>query len=211
MNIEHRTSNVQRRVKDEQPESEGTARDGLGNNSDELFMRQALSLAEGALAAGEFPVGCVFVHDNTVVARGARVGSGGDGTNEIDHAEILALREFYRLPPGMDPKNVRVYCSLEPCLMCFGALVIAGVGKIVYAYEDAMGGGTGCRLGTLSSFYTDRRPNVTPYVLRDESLQLFQAFFKNPGTPYLKDTYLATYTLAQRIGAPAPPSRTVQI
>jgi tRNA(adenine34) deaminase len=178
--------------------------------SDDKFMRQALSLAENALATGEFPVGCVFVHDNDVVARGARVGSGG-GTNEIDHAEILALREFYRLPPGVDPKNVSVFCTLEPCLMCFGALVIAGVGKIVYAYEDAMGGGTGCRFGTLSSFYTDRRPEVAPYVLRDESLRLFQAFFKNPGTSYLKDTYLATYTLAQRIGAPAPQTRMVQV
>ena len=170
---------------------------------DEKYMRQALSLAESALAAGEFPVGCVFVHEGRVVARGARIESAGAGTNEVDHAEILALREFYRLPAGVDPKKVCVYCTLEPCLMCFGALVIAGVGKIVYAYEDAMGGGTDCRLQHLSSFYKDRLPVVVPYVLRDESLGLFQAFFKNPETDYLKNSYLAAYTLSQRIGSPA--------
>jgi len=173
---------------------------------DEKFMREALSLAEDALAAGEFPVGCVFVCDNRVVARGSRVGSAGAGMNEIDHAEIMALRELYRQPADSDVKNISVYCTLEPCLMCFAALVIAGVGKIVYAYEDAMGGGTDCRLKDLSSFYRDRRPVVVSHVLRDESLGLFQAFFRNPETPYLKDSYLAEYTLAQRIGAPAPPA-----
>ena len=72
-------------------------------------MRHALSLAENALASGEFPVGCVFVFENRVVARGSRLGSSGAGMNEIDHAEIVALREFYRLPSGRDPKKFSVY------------------------------------------------------------------------------------------------------
>ena len=116
---------------------------------DETFMGQALSLAEGALETGDFPVGCVFVYDGNVVARGHRTGSNGVVTHEIDHAEINALREFYRLADGYLPGKTTVYCTLEPCLMCFAALVIAGVGRIVYAYEDAMGGGTCCRLQHL--------------------------------------------------------------
>jgi tRNA(adenine34) deaminase len=169
---------------------------------DETFMGEALSLAEDALAAGEFPVGCVFVHDNRVVARGTRVGSAGAGINEIDHAEIMALREFYRLPSAPDPKDISAYCTLEPCLMCFAALVIAGIGRIVYAYEDAMGGGTDCQLETLSPYYRDRRPLVVPHTLREESLKLFQTFFQNPETDYLKDSHLATYTLSQHAGSP---------
>ena len=167
-------------------------------------MYQALSLAEAALAAGEFPVGCVFVYENRVVARGSRVGSGGDFANEIDHAEILALREFYRLPASRDSKKISVYCTLEPCLMCFAALTIAGVGKIVYAYEDAMGGGTDCRFEHLSPFYQERRPEIVPSLLREESLRLFQAFFKNPEADYLQGSYLATYTLEQPLEAPTP-------
>jgi tRNA(adenine34) deaminase len=169
---------------------------------DETFMHEALSLAEDALDAGEFPVGCVFVHENRVVARGSRTGSAGAGANEIDHAEIMALREFYRLPAGPNLKEISVYCTLEPCLMCFAALVIAGIGKIVYAYEDAMGGGTKCRLQELSPYYRDRRPAVVPHILREKSLNLFLAFFQNPETDYLKDTHLAAYTLSQYAGAP---------
>jgi tRNA(adenine34) deaminase len=168
-------------------------------NIDEIFMGEALSMAKEALLAGEFPVGCVFVHKNRVVARGSRVSSAGSSINEIDHAEIMALREFYTLPPT-DPKEITVYCTLEPCLMCFAALAIAGVGKIVYAYEDAMGGGTGCRLETLSPFYRERQPAVVPHMLREESLNLFKAFFKNPETDYLKNTHLAAYTLSREEG-----------
>lgn len=164
-------------------------------------MKLALSLAEEALAAGEFPVGCVFVHENRVVARGGRTGSSG-AANEIDHAEIMALREYYRQPPPCEPGEITVYCTLEPCLMCFGALVIAGIGRIVYAYEDAMGGGTRCRLEHLPGFYRDRAPEVVPQVLREESLALFQSFFNNPETTYLRETLLATYTRAQKPGTP---------
>jgi tRNA(adenine34) deaminase len=168
--------------------------------SDELFMRHALSLAEQTLAAGEFPVGCVFIFENHVVAEGTRCGSTGASTNEIDHAEMIALRHFYSLPPGCNPGKTVVYCTLEPCLMCFSALLIAGIGKIVYAYEDAMGGGTGCRLEYLPDLYKNSRPIIVPHVLREKSLSLFQTFFNGTGSTYLKDSFLADYTRRQSLG-----------
>ena len=169
---------------------------------DEYFMHQALSLAEQTLAAGEFPVGCVFVFENRIVAKGARCGSTDASMNEIDHAEIIALRHFYNLPPGCDPRKTVVYSTLEPCLMCFGALIIAGIGKIVYAYEDVMGGGTGCRLGYLPDLYNNNRPVVIPHMLREKSLALFQTFFNGPDNTYLKGSLLADYTLRQSLGTP---------
>ena len=168
--------------------------------SDEFYMRQALSLAEQALAAGEFPVGCVLVFENRVVAGGTRCRSAGASANEIDHAEMIALRHFYNLSPGCDPRKTVAYCTLEPCLMCFGAIVIAGIGKIVYAYEDVMGGGTGCRIGYLPDLYKNNRPLVVPHLLREKSLALFQTFFNGTGSIYLKDTLLADYTRRQSIG-----------
>lgn len=159
-------------------------------------MKQALELAEGALAEGEFPVGCVMVHGDRVMARGGRTGSSGT-PNEIDHAEIMALRDFYNRPPPCSPGDITVYSTLEPCLMCFGALVIAGFGRIVYAYEDAMGGGCQCRLSHLPRFYRDRAPEITPHVMRAESLSLFRSFFEKPDATYLKGSHLAAYTLAQ--------------
>ncbi len=164
---------------------------------DEYFMDQALHLAKAALKDGEFPVGCVMVYENQVIFTGARVSSKGTDRNELDHAEIMALRRLSRRKGDLNPERLAVYSTLEPCLMCFGALLITGVGKIVYAYEDAMGGGTGCRLNKLPILYRDRKVSLVSGILRQESLALFQSFFANPENEYLKGTFLADYTLRQ--------------
>lgn len=163
----------------------------------EHFMTKALQQAEAALNAGEFPVGCVMVHENRIIATGARKGSTGDCPNEVDHAEMVALRQLIRLKSKINFREVTLYSTLEPCLMCFAALVISNIGEIIFAYEDAMGGGTQCDFTKLPPLYKENEIQVTPNILRQKSLQLLQAFFSNPENTYLKDSLLATYTLRQ--------------
>lgn len=163
----------------------------------EHFMTKALQEAETALDAGEFPVGCVMVHENRIVATGAREGSTGDCPNEVDHAEMVALRRLINLKSNINFKEVTLYSTLEPCLMCFGALMISNIGKIIFAYEDAMGGGTQCDFTKLSPLYKENQISVIPNILREKSLQLLKAFFSNPENTYLKDSLLANYTLRQ--------------
>jgi len=164
---------------------------------DERFMRKALRLSEKALAAGEFPAACVLVRDRRMVASGARSGTRANRFNETDHAEMAALRHLNRQPAPPPPGTLSAYCTLEPCLMCFGALLIRGVYKIVYAYEDASGGGSSCDLACLPPLYRSLSITVIPHVLRAESLRLFQVYFSDPKSAYLRDTPLAAYTLAQ--------------
>ncbi|MBW2367559.1 MAG: nucleoside deaminase [Deltaproteobacteria bacterium] len=164
--------------------------------TDKYFMSRALEQARNALAAGEFPVGCVVVHENRIIAYASRIGTTDGQTNEIDHAEMVALRQVLAQNPKIIPKAATVYVTLEPCLMCFGALLIAGIGKIVYAYEDVMGGGTGCPLSSLPLLYKSRPPVIVPNILRNESLALFRSFFSNPSNRYLKESLLAKYSLA---------------
>lgn len=164
------------------------------------FMEEALNEAEAALSAGEFPVGCVIVHDQQIIARGRRQQSGGHTKqipNEVDHAEILALRDLLAKHPEVQPSKVTVYATLEPCLMCYATLLISGVKSIVYAYEDAMGGGTDLRLDQLKPLYQGMTVSITPYILRDKSLTLFKQFFADSTAHYLNDTMLANYTLDQ--------------
>ncbi len=158
-------------------------------------MEKALVEAEIALSRGEFPVGCVIVHDGKIIASGCRHGTAGDQISETDHAEILALKQLERSGP-VDRNLVTIYCTLEPCLMCYGAILISGIRNIVYAYEDVMGGGTRCDLSRMPPLYGSRPINLISRILRDKSLLLFKSFFSNPENTYWKDSFLATYTLS---------------
>lgn len=166
-------------------------------NEHQPFMRMALAEAEKALNANEFPVGCVIVANGTVVAKGCRANSRSDNANELDHAEIVALRQLLSAQPDIDRGSLIVYSTMEPCLMCYATLLLNGVRTIVYGYEDAMGGGTNLDLATLTPLYREMQVEVIPGMLRAVSLDLFKRFFANPENDYWRDSLLADYTLKQ--------------
>ena len=162
-------------------------------------METALQQAREALAQGQFPVGAVFVSAGEVVATGQRAHSSGKEqvVNEIDHAEILALRSFLAQDTEVEAGSIVVYSTMEPCLMCYATMILNGIRNFVYAYEDVMGGGTNLPLAQLHPLYSEMRVSITPAILRDESLELFQRFFSNPENIYWKESLLANYTLSQ--------------
>jgi tRNA(adenine34) deaminase len=166
-------------------------------NTDQYFMEMALTQAEKAFSRGEFPVGSVISDGQSALAHGYRSGSAGPHPNEMDHAEIIAIRDLLEKGRSIGGAGLSIYCTMEPCLMCFAAILLAGIRRIVYAYEDVMGGGTGCRLDVLPELYRNSKITIIPHVMRQESLVLFKAFFSNPQNAYWKDSLLSRYTLAQ--------------
>lgn len=166
------------------------------------YMGKAIKLAETALDDGEFPVGCLLVHSEQVIADGFRTGTSRLATNnlanEIDHAEMVVLRKYYRMGTPVDPGQTTLYCTMEPCLMCYAAILLSGIGTIVYAYEDVMGGGTQCDTSMLAPLYRERSVDIVSHIRRNESLALFKAFFRNDRNGYWKNSLLARYTLAQK-------------
>jgi tRNA(adenine34) deaminase len=161
------------------------------------FMQQALDLARQALADREFPVGCVLVSKGRVVASGKRMGTRKEQPSELDHAEMIALRKWEAAgrPGGEGPLSL--YCTMEPCLMCYGALLISGINTIIYAYEDAMGGGCTCDIAQLPPLYRESGARLVTGICRTESLDLFKIFFSDPSVGYWHDSKLARYTLLQ--------------
>jgi tRNA(adenine34) deaminase len=160
------------------------------------YMQEALTEADKALREGEFPVGCVITRNDKIVARGHRINS-RNHANELDHAEVTALRTLFQDHGGDDDSPLTIYSTMEPCLMCFATLILNNVQTIVYGYEDAMGGGTRLDFSSLPPLYQDMEITIIPHVLRQESLALFKKFFSNPETNYWPDSLLSQYTLSQ--------------
>ena len=163
----------------------------------QFFMEQALDQARQALGEGEFPVGCVIVYNNNVIASGTRRGSRGENINEVDHAEMLALRRLARINEDIDHKELTLFCTLEPCLMCYGAILLSRIGELVYAYEDVMGGATREDTILTGPLYDSTGISIARGIMRYESLVLLKSFFSDPANAYWKGSVLAKYTLDQ--------------
>ncbi len=166
-------------------------------NRHDKYMREALLQAKEAMTAGEFPVGCVMVYEGEIISRGRRINSRAPNENELDHAEIMALRELIEQHPETDRNKIFVYSTMEPCLMCYVTMLLNGIRKVVYGYEDIMGGGTNLDLQTLRPLYREITVEIVPHILRRESLELFKKFFSGPDNTYWKASPLAQYTLTQ--------------
>lgn len=159
-------------------------------------MNEALKEAKKALLEKEFPVGCVITYKDEIIARGRRKKSSGENPGEIDHAEINTIKYLHDKKPHLPKTEMTIYSTMEPCMMCFSAIMLSGFKKIVYAYEDVMGGGCKIPKKSLPEFYQKRYPAIVPDILRNTSIDLFKNFFSDPCNTYWKDSPLFTYTLS---------------
>jgi len=138
-------------------------------------MREALAEAEQALAHGDVPVGAVAVRDGTIVGR-------GHNRREIDadptaHAEMIALREAARALGGWRLVGVTLYCTLEPCPMCAGAMIAARLPRLVYGADDPKAGAAGSVVELLRDPRFNHRVSITRGVLAGEAQRLLERFF----------------------------------
>jgi tRNA(adenine34) deaminase len=144
-------------------------------------MRAALEQAQLALAAGEVPIGAVVVMDGTVVARAFNQPIGA--VDPTAHAEVLALREAARLIGNYRLTGATIYVTLEPCLMCVGALVHARVREIVFGAPEPKTGALGSTIQALDAPGLNHRFAVTSGILEADCRDLIQQFFRDRRRP----------------------------
>lgn len=142
----------------------------------EDWMRHALTLAQRAWDEGEVPVGAVLVHDNRVIGEGWNRPIGRH--DPTAHAEIMALRQG-----GMVLQNYRLidttlYVTLEPCVMCAGAMVHSRIGRVVFGARDAKTGAAGSLMDVLHHPGMNHRVEVIEGVLRDRCASMLSDFFR---------------------------------
>ena len=138
-------------------------------------MREALALAREAAAAGEVPVGCVLVAGGEVIGKGRN--SPIEMLDPTAHAEMLALRQGAFALSNYRLSEATLYCTLEPCPMCAGALVAARVQTLVFGARDLRFGGVRSKFQIADSPLLNHRVEVIEGVLGAESTLLLLRFF----------------------------------
>jgi tRNA(adenine34) deaminase len=144
---------------------------------DEEFMREALELAREAERAGEVPVGAVVVRNGAVIGRGRN--SPVELNDPVAHAEILALREASGAIGNYRLEGATLYSTLEPCVMCAGALVAARVERLVFGARDLRFGGVRSKFRVADSELLNHRVEIVEGVMGAECAELMQKFFSS--------------------------------
>lgn len=143
---------------------------------DERWMRRALSEADKAHEHEDVPIGAVIVYDGAVIGA-------GHNHREADqdptaHAEIIAIRQAAQVIGHWRLEETTLYCTLEPCCMCAGAMILARLPRLVYATTDPKAGCGGSILDILHDTRFNHQVQVEHGLLADEAAEQIRAFFR---------------------------------
>jgi tRNA(adenine34) deaminase len=144
-------------------------------NMDEVYMHVALDLAREAEAAGEVPVGAVVVLEGQVIGNGRN--SPIALQDPTAHAEILALRAACRATGNYRLEHATLYTTIEPCVMCAGALVAARVSRLVFGARDLRFGGVRSKFRVADSEILNHRLEILEGVCGADCAELMLRFF----------------------------------
>jgi tRNA(adenine34) deaminase len=145
-------------------------------HKDEQWLRHALSLAKYAADKGEIPVGAIIVQKGRCIAEGWNQPI--TAHDPTAHAEIIALRHAADYLKNYRLLNTTLYVTLEPCVMCAGAILQARVTRVVFGAYDAKAGAAGSRFDILRDTRHNHQLDCVGGILADECSELLQKFFQ---------------------------------
>ena len=144
--------------------------------NDQEFMKEALKLAKSASEIDEVPVGAVIVKGNDIIATGYNLREHQQCATS--HAELIAIQQACKNLNSWRLTDCRLFVTLEPCLMCAGAIIAARVGEVIYGAFDPKGGAMGSLYDLHQDIRLNHHPRVISGILSDESSDLLKSFFK---------------------------------
>ena len=158
---------------------ENDARQGIGMQEDEKFMREAIRLSSLAVEHGNEPFGAVIVKNGEIVfSNENQIYTRHDPTF---HGEVGLIREFCAQTAITDLREYTLYSSCEPCFMCSGALVWVKLGRLVYGASNMelehILGNEGCNCSRMVFEHSFWQPEVTEGILREEALEILETYF----------------------------------
>ncbi len=141
------------------------------------YMQEALKEAKKAFKKKEVPVGCIIVKDDKIIARAHNLKE--KKNSALCHAEIIAIKKASKKLKNWRLENTKIFITLEPCPMCMGAIIQARIKDVYYSTEEPSFGALGSKLNLLE--YNISNPDIIVHkgLLKEESKELVQTFFKN--------------------------------
>jgi tRNA(adenine34) deaminase len=143
---------------------------------DEKFMKEALKQAKKAYALDEAPIGCVIVHEGSIIARGYNRRNTDKST--LAHAEISAIRKACKKLGDWRLEECTMYVTLEPCPMCAGAIIQSRIPRVVVGSMNPKAGCAGSVLNLLQTEGFNHQVELTLNVLQPECSQMLTGFFR---------------------------------
>lgn len=140
-------------------------------------MSQALREAEKAYSLGETPIGAVVVKDGRIISRAHNLRE--TGKNALYHAEILAIDAACKALGGWRLHECDLYVTLEPCVMCSGAIVQARIKNLYYGADDPKGGAVSSIAQIPSLDKLCHRPNAEGGIMAEECSEILKKFFRD--------------------------------
>lgn len=144
-------------------------------NDHDYWMTKAIAEAAKARAKDEVPIGCVIVHDGKIIARGHNLRE--TAQDPVAHAELIAIRKAAGKLNSWRLLNTTLYVTLEPCIMCMGAIILARIPTVVFGCHDPKGGAAGTLYDLSNDPRLNHRVELVPCVLESECSSLLSSFF----------------------------------
>ncbi|HFI0936736.1 TPA: tRNA adenosine(34) deaminase TadA, partial [Streptococcus suis] len=142
----------------------------------EYFMSQALAEAEKSLEKDEIPIGCVIVKDGEIIGRGHNARE--ELNQAIMHAEVMAIQAANRVEGNWRLLDTTLFVTIEPCVMCSGAIGLARIPQVVYGAANQKFGAAGSLYDILTDQRLNHRVEVETGVLEEDCAQIMQDFFR---------------------------------
>ena len=141
------------------------------------YMLEALKEAELAKLEDEVPIGCVIVKDDQIIARAHNQREVTN--NPLGHAETLAIKKASEVLNDWQLVDCDLYVTIEPCIMCGGAIIQSRIRKVIYGAPDLKGGAFGSSINILDAQNINHRPEIVKGILEEECTKIIKEYFKS--------------------------------
>ena len=143
----------------------------------EKYMKEAIREANLAALEDEVPIGCIVVKNGEIIAKAHN--QRDKANNPLGHAETLAIKKASEVLNDWQLVNCELYVTVEPCIMCAGAIIQSRISKVIYGAPDLKGGAFGSSINVLDAQNINHRPEIVKGVLEKECVEIIKNYFKS--------------------------------